>query len=58
MKTCVDLKKLLLCAFGVLLMCSTAFAQEQRETITIAWGEPVSLRYGEEFFKVPNIKVF
>lgn len=56
MKTSVDLKQLLTCAFVLLVTSSVTLAQKKSETVTIAWGEPVSYRYGEEYFKVPYIE--
>ncbi len=56
MKTRIDLDKLLSCAFMFLFLSTGAIAQTQTETVTIKWGEPVSYRYGEEYFKIPMIK--
>lgn len=56
MKTRIDLDKLLSCAFILLFLSTGTIAQTQSETVTIEWGEPVSYRYGDEYYNVPNIQ--
>lgn len=56
MKTIIGLKKLLTSTFVLFIFCAVTYAQSQTETVTIEWEAPVEYQYGEEYFKVPNIK--
>lgn len=57
MKTMIDLKNLRKGALVLLFLWSgtIVFAQKS-STVSLVWGEPVKYQYGDEIFKVPNIK--